>query len=241
MKKLVMVATMAICGAVFAASEYQVYDFTMNVETTKAKGMTETACGDEYIYRDAGKQKIKGIIAGCGCASILANGSCQNALVILWNETTHSQITNAEFATWIVQRIAKKNNKVEHIAKIVTDEFEVMLGGIGTYSINKNDANLDHVNTINGKFGGFANAPYHVIYGSCSACAATPDIINQSEATTICDCACEISDDAATTPYFGTYTIKYNKNKSAKTSKNGISNASFGAPAYVNVMLGFED
>ena len=230
MKKLIMVATMAMAGAVFAASEYMVYDFVMSAKTTKAKGVTQTACGDDYVWRDKGSQKVRGIIAGCGCASIFANGSCDNALVLLWNETTKQQITNYTFSTWVVQRIGKKGEKAEHIARIETDEFEVTLAGLGTY---KNDRVA-----VSGDFAGMASAPYYVTLGSCTACGSTPDTEDQTVALAPCtDGACTASTTGNATPFYGSYSLKYNAKKSANTSKNGISSKSLGTPAYVEITL----
>ena len=234
MKKLIVIA-LAICGmSVMAASEYMVYDFTMSAKTTKAKGKTSTSCGDEYVWRDSGAQKVRGVIAGCGCPSILANGSCENALVLLWNETTKQQITNYTFSTWVVQRIGKKGEKAEHMAKIETDEFEVTLAGLGTYK-------SDHV-SVSGNFAGVAAAPYLLTRGSCTACAVTPDTEDQTVAVAPCeDGICTAADNSDTTPFYGSYSLKYNQSKSKKASKSGITAKVLGTPAYVDIESGFFD
>lgn len=234
MKKLVMIAAVALSLGAFAASEYMVYDFTMNVKTTKAKGTTTTSCGDTYVWRDTGAQRVRGVIAGCGCASVFANGSCDNALVLLWNETTKQQITNYTFSTWIVQRIGKKGEKAEHIAKIECDDFEVTLAGTGTY---KND----HV-SVSGNFAGIASAPYWTTLASCTACSVTPGSEDQTVALAPCENGtCTAATDSDITPFYGTYSLKYNSSKSAKVSKKGISAKLLGTPAYVDVDSGFFD
>lgn len=73
MKKLIMIV-LAACGISAMANEYQVYDFAMSLKTTAAKGKVTTSCGDSYVWRDGKSMKIRGIIAGCGCGAILANG-----------------------------------------------------------------------------------------------------------------------------------------------------------------------
>ena len=237
MKKLIVIGMLALGATCFGASEYQVYDFALNVKTTKAKAKAKTSCGDDYIYREAGSRKLLGIVAGCGCGAIKADGSCENALVLIWDSTSKTQITNAVLNKWIVQRIGKKGTVVEHMAEIETENFKITLGGLGSYSISKTDANLDKVSTISGHFAGYCSAPYLTILGSCSACGFDPGSVEQTTALTVCDCACSDAAEADTTPYYGTYVIKYNSAKSKKTSKNGISNASLGVPSYVKINL----
>lgn len=236
MKKVIMTVAAMCSFMAFAASEYMVYDFTMKAKTTKAKGVVETACGDEYVYREGPNSMIiRGVIAGCGCPSILANGSCDNALILLWNEATQKQITNYTFSTWIVQRIGKHGEKVEHMAKIECEDFEVTLAGIGTYR-------NDRININGAKFAGTAKAPYLVTKGSCSACVVTPDTEDQSSAVAPCeDGVCTDADNSDITPFYGDYTLTYNTKKSKKTSKTGISAKNLGVPAYVNVDAGFFD
>lgn len=231
MKKLIVIAV-ALCSFVtFAASEYMVYDFALVAKTTRAKGVKDTSCGNEYVWRDSASLRIRGIIAGCGCNSILANGSCDNALVLLWNENTKTQITNFTFNTWIIQRIGKSGEKVEHIAKIKCDDFEVMLGGLGSYLRN-------HM-FVTGHFGGFALAPYLVTLGSCNACMSTPDSLQQSIALAPCeDGACTESTTSENTPFFGTYSLRYNTSKSARTTAYGISSSTLGTPVYVDINKG---
>ncbi len=237
MKKLIIAAAFAafsVAGA-YAASEYMVYDFTLVAKTTKAKGATSASCGDEYVYRDgAATQRIRGIIAGCGCESILADGVCNNALVLLWNETTGKQIVDYTMSTWVVQRIGKNGTKAEHMAKIECENFEATFAGIGMYK--------NGIVNVNGNFAGTAPAPYLVTKGSCSACSSTPDTEDQTMALAPCDDgACEDAENAAVTPFYGKYTLKYNKSKSSKTSKNGVSAKSLGTPDYVDIDEGFFD
>lgn len=249
MKKLIVIM-LAVCGLSVAASEYMVYDFTMTAKTTKAKGVTTCgkttncgACGEcgfdetassQYVWRDKASYKIRGIIAGCGCASILANGSCDDALVLLWNETTKQQITNFTFSTWIVQRIGKKGASSEHIAKIETDDFEVTLGGLGEYK--------KHHTKISGNFAGVAAAPYLVTPGLKSVCYEEPGTSEQSSALAPCEDGCGEAENADVTPYFGSYTLKYNSKKSKKVAKkNNLTAKALGCPSYVDINLGLSD
>lgn len=225
----------ALCSFVtFAASEYMVYNFSMVANTTVGKGKTTTSCGDSYVWRTAMTQRIKGIIAGCGCQSILADGSCENALVLLWNETTKTQITNFTFSTWVVQRIGKTGEKAEHIAVIKCDDFEITLGGFGQY---KND----HV-TVSGMAAGVATAPVFTTLGKCNACAIEPDSTDQTVALAPCkNGVCEASANADITPFAGRYTLKYNSILSKTVSKNGISSNTLKTPVYVDINKGFFD
>ena len=225
------------------AGTYQVYDFTMTVKTTKGKGAVETSCGDTYVWRDSGTQKIQGIVAGCGCGAVNADGVCENALVLLWNTTTKTQITNIEMTTWIVQRIGKSGEKVEHIAQITSDDFTVMLAGLGAYKTDKRDANLDCVKNVSGNFAGYAVAPYFLTKGYTSCCApAVPDSEDQTMAVSVCnEGVCTAATNGDVTPFYGTYSLKYNSTKSSNCSKKGISSTTLKTPAYVDISKGTFD
>lgn len=234
MKKMIMMA-LAVCGMTVMAAEYQVYDLVMNVKTTTAKGKVTTSCSGEYVWRDGKTHKIQGIIAGCGCGAILADGSCENALVLLWDATTKTQISNEVITAWTVQRIGKKGEKCEHMASFACDDFEVTLAGLGTYK-------PPYLKRLSGNFAGFAKAPWLITAGSCTACSVTPGSEDQTMAAALCeDDLCTTADNSDFTPMYGTYTIKYNASKSKKVSKSGISAKALGCPAYVVVDEGFFD
>ena len=232
MKKLIMIV-LAACGISLMASEYQVYDFAMTLKTTAAKGKVTTSCGDSYVWRESKNMKIRGVIAGCGCGAILANGVCANARVLLWNETTKQQISNDVISAWVVQRIGKKGEKVEHMATLKADDFELALAGFGSWKGQS-------LKSLSGNCAGIATAPWLVPAGSCTACGETP--IDQSIAVAPCeDGICTEADDSDITPMYGNYVLKYNTSKSKKISKNGISAKLLGCPSYVNVNEGSFD
>ena len=226
---------LAACGISVMASEYQVYDFAMAIKTTAAKGKVTTSCGDAYVWREGKSMKIRGVIAGCGCGAILANGVCENALVLLWNETTRQQISNDVISAWVVQRIGKKGEKAEHMASFKADDFELTLAGFGSWK-------GEYLKTLSGNCAGVATAPWLVTAGSCTACGVTPDSTDRSMAVAPCeDGVCTEADDSDITPMYGNYVLKYNASKSKKISKSGISAKLLGCPAYVVVDEGFFD
>lgn len=233
-----MIAMAAMCCGAFGGI-YQVYDFTMDVKTTKAKGVNSASCGLDYFYRDKTTVKIQGLIAGCGCGAINADGSVQNPYVVMWNATTKTQITNIELTAWIVQRINKNGSTVEHIADITTDDFHVMLGGFGPYKENTKDSTLSYISSISGKFGGYANAPFYNTKEVSKCCGySTPASTDQTMAVPICeDGTCSVTDNSDITPFFGVYTLKYNSSKSAKAAKYGINEKNLGLPSYVKLEL----
>ena len=243
MKKLV---TMAICalgmtiGAVAAETQYKVYDLTIGLKAAKAGGVTSTSCGDDYIYRVKGSRKLQGVIAGCGCLAMAGDETCENFQLYLWDATTKTQLTNFTFTTGILQRIAKKGDSVEHFLTIEVadpdgEKFVLQLAGFGTYKASKVDAKYDTM-AVSGGVTGTVDAPYKTILGSCTACSVTPDVTEQTQAVAICEeGVCTASDTSDVSPVYGSYTMKYNASKAAKCEKKGISKATLGLPAYVEL------
>ena len=243
MKKLITVilCTMAMAiGAVAAETQYKVYDLAIGLKAAKAGGITSTSCGDDYVYRVKGSRKIQGVIAGCGCLAMAGDETCENFQIYLWDVTTKTQLTNFTFTTGILQRIGKKGEAVEHFVTIEVadpdgEKFVLQLAGFGTYKASKVDANYDTM-AVSGGVTGTVDAPYKTILGSCSACAVTPDTVEQTQAVAVCeDGVCTQSDTSDISPVYGSYTMKYNGSKAAKCEKKGISKATLGLPAYVEL------
>lgn len=243
MKKLIAMACCALAfgfGAVAAETQYKVYDVTMTLKTTKAGGQTSTSCGDTYTWRTKGTRKVQGVIAGCGCIAAAGDPSCSNFQIYFWDATSKTQLTNFTYTTELLQRIGKKGEQVEQfVTFVVTDpdgeKFELQLAGLGTYKASKVDAKYDTM-TASGSVTGVMDAPYNVTLGSCSACSVTPDTVDQTQAVMVCEeGTCTEADNSDTTVVFGTYSFRYNSGKSAKCEKKGISKATLGLPAYVNL------
>lgn len=243
-------ALCAVFGMAAFAGEYQVYKFQFNAKTTAAKGiLADGCCGDssEYCYRDKQTVKIQGILAGCGCKAIQANGVCDNAILYMWDATHKVAITNVSSVTlpWIVQRISKKANVIEHFSTLkatygVDDQygFEVTLTGFGSYKDNTKDSNGSYVASIDGNFAGVATAPWYFKLGKCTACSVEPN----TEMPTVAFDTCENCSDGLTesaysdiTPFYGTYSVRYDSSKSKACSKNGLSQKNLGLPSYVGL------
>ena len=243
MKKLIMAAVCAMAmavGAVAAETQYKVYDLSIGLKAAKAGGVTSTSCGDDYVYRVKGSRKLQGVIAGCGCLAMAGDETCENFQIYLWDATTKTQLTNFTFTTGILQRIGKNGELVEHFVTLeVTDpdgeKFALQLAGFGTYRASKVDPNYDTM-AVSGGVTGTVDAPYKTIHGSCSACSVTPDTVEQTQAVAICeDGVCTQSDTSDISLVYGSYAMKYNSSKSAKCEKKGISKATLGLPAYVEL------
>ena len=115
------------------------------------------------------------------------------------------------------------------------EKFELALAGFGTYSASKKDAEYDTI-SVSGGVTGIADAPYKVIRGSCNACGQTPDTVVQTQASTVCEDGIRTeSDTSDVTPVYGSYSMKYNKSKSAKAEKYGATAKVLGLPSYVKV------
>lgn len=241
MKKIVigLLAIAAVFGVQGASTTYKVYDVTMTMKTTKAGKMVAGDCGDEWLARERGSKKIKGVIAGCGCLAALADPECENFKMYFWDETTKTQLTNFEFRVEIMQRIGRKSNVTENINIFSnTQEFESMfiyMGGFGSYSDSKLGFDYDHM-SASGNIVGYMEAPVKLIKGDCNACAPTPDEVVVSTAIAVCeDGTCTESELAEITAVCGSYTIKFNQSKATKCSKKGISASALGLPKYVDI------
>ena len=113
------------------------------------------------------------------------------------------------------------------------EKFELMLAGFGTYSASKKDAEYDTI-SVSGGVTGIADAPYKTIRGSCNVCGQTPDTVVQTQAAAVCeDGICTESNTSDVTPVYGSYSMKYNKSKSAKAEKYGANAKTLGLPSYV--------
>ena len=240
MKKIILSALVAL-GCVMGASastQYKVYDVKMSLKTTKAGGMVATACGDAYAYRVKSSRRIEGVIAGCGCLAMAGDPTCDAFETYFWDATTKTQLTNYTWKTELLQRIDKTGKTVEQVVTFVVEDqdgeqFELTLTGFGMYSASKKGAEYDTI-SVNGGVTGIVDAPYKVIRRSCAVCDETPDTVVQTQAMTVCeDGICTESDMSDVTPVYGSYSMKYNKSKSAKAEKYGATPKVLGLPSYV--------
>lgn len=244
MKKIILSALVAL-GCVVCASastQYKVYDVKMSLKTTKAGGTVATACGDTYTHRVKSSRKIEGVIAGCGCLAMAGDPTCDGFKMYFWDATTKTQLTNYTWKTELLQRIDKTGKVVEQVVTFVVEdqdgeEFELALAGFGTYSVSKKGAEYGTV-SVSGGVTGIVDAPYKTTRGSCGACNEMPDTVVQTQAAAVCeDGICTESDTSDVTPVYGSYSMKYNKSKSAKAEKFGATAKTLGLPSYVK----FED
>lgn len=242
MKKTLIIALLAGLGfGALAETQYKVYDVKMTLKTTKAGGIAATSCGDNYVYRVPGSRTIHGVIAGCGCIAMAGDESCENFEVYFWDATTKTQLTNFTFKTELLQRIGKKGEYVEQFVTFTVEDpdgekFELQLvSAQGRYAASKKDPIYDTI-SVNGHVTGTVDAPYKTTLGSCTACAVTPDTVDQTQAVAVCEeGVCTPSDTSDVTTAHGTYSMKYNASKSKKAEKNGITAKTLGLPVYVKL------
>jgi len=241
----------ALCAmlgmAAYAAGEtYHVYKFQFNVKTTDGKGVTALCGCDEYAFREKRAVTIQGILAGCGCEAIQANGVCKNAILYMWDATRKLPIKNVEMTIpWTVQRVGKKATGIEHFAGMKATygeddrySFEINMAGFGNYKESSKDVKLNYVSGIEGNFAGVATAPYVIKARTCTACYAEPDELFVTTAFETCVSCGEESLLEATykdlTPFFGAYKVVYNASLSKSASKNGLEALVKSLPKYVS-------
>lgn len=191
----------------------QVYEFTLTLKSTAgAIGNSSLPCGDcetDGSYRKAKTVKIKGVLWGCECKSIVESKRYSSPTedgCIFWNETA-KQVIAADFAWDLLGRIDKRANKVEGSWTISTDNGLVSIrgGGIGTVKDSSvgADCNLSNtvVKAISGSCGGWLPAPIiiaeHGTPGECSYCSitpGTPDVYKMVPSLSLCG-GCDLCGD----------------------------------------------
>lgn len=228
-------AAMLAAGSYAADTAYKVYDVAISLKTTKAGKTVAADCGEEYAYRERGTRKIKGVVAGCGCLTMLADPTCSNFKIYFWDETSKTQITNFEFSVSLAQRIGKKQTTFEHMATLaVEDGTDLLMAGFGTYRRSKSGANYDTA-TASGNVVGLMAAPY--VAGKQSCCGEEVEAV-QTKAFEVCvDGSCSEASDSGLTPAYGSYTMKPNTSKASKCAKKGVTAKNLGLPSYVDFRI----
>lgn len=213
-KLLVFAAAMTIVGGAFAqcADEPEdkdcamVYDLKLSVQTTVPnykETYTGNPCGDDTIavncFRKKGKASLEGLLWTCECAC----NALEEAELILWDKKAKEEV-DADMEWQFVNIIGKKQKEVEAAWVLAFEDGEVMGAGFGKY-----DKKKKRVKSIKGYFAGSAEPPVCYDY----ECEEIP------AAAYICTDLSEPITDLPTVA-FGKWSVKYNKSKSKKMTKD---------------------
>jgi len=187
------------------------YDVAISVKTTGAKSKkVKVECDDpeKVCYRVTSSKSFKGIYASCGCEC----DDFKGAVLYLWNTKEKLIYAFGEPVTWSkLWRIGKPSSKdgagtdVEADLTFDGGAFSFWAQGFGKFDVSKG-----HVQKINGSLVGNLFAPM---------CAVSCD---DDIPALVWDCDGVADDAAENTVAFGTWSMKYNKTKSAKLANSNV-------------------
>ena len=264
MKKLLMTLTSVLSAGVIYA-DAQFYEMELTVKTTKTRSgkVSGIACdcrtdleaeADGNLYRKQGTVKIKGVIWGCDCGTLIKGERFTKKTepfgYLFWNVTDRKWLNVT--LTWpIANRIDKKANKTEVVWMLTSNDpelpFHLVGSGFGTLkdTVSKNPCKLVTSRFVQIK-GGFAGwmAPDAVVTTKataeeCSWCEkipGTPEVSAVAKGWTVC-ADCSASDLNAGSAAYGNWKIKYNATASEKLEGATEVTEAYAFPAYVKAAM----
>ena len=241
MKKLMTILGLALSTA-SAFADAQLYEMQLTVKTTltKSGSVKMVACDcrtdESGLYRTQGTMKIKGVIWGCDCGTLLKGEpyvSPTNVYgYIFWNETT-KQPLGVKLEWPIGNRITASAKKAEVVWKLYSEDgtFFLVGSGFGTIkdTVSKDPCYLvtSWFPSLSGSFAGWvmpdavvtsAGTPEEC--GWCKKIPATPSVSEIAKGWGIC-AECSPNTTNLASAAFGTWKIKYNAKISKKLENAG--------------------
>lgn len=247
MKKLMIAAAAAaMIGGAFA--DAQVYEYKLNLTTTKCASGKATRntywttqagydAGDAVTYRVKTSLVVQGVTWGCYCPESLAgtwgtvcgNGNSSFGIVF-WSKTADSflvdQYDDTKFEWAFLNRIGKKGNEVEFALNLLpNDEAEISSEVVG----DEFALTLAGMGKLNGSAcGEYIKSAKGSVAGYivpdvtvCTYCTTTP-----CEVYEFCvDCCAHQTPfdmDDGMSVAFGTFTMKYNASASKKLKTQAL-------------------
>ena len=263
MKKILMTLTSVLSASALYA-DAQFYEMDIAVKTTKTRSgavksvacdcRTDLAAGG--LYRKEGTVKIKGVIWGCDCGTLIKGIPFTNKSApfgyFFWNVTDQKPL-NVTLSWPIANRIDTKATKAEVVWILSSEDealpFYIVGSGFGTLkdTVTKDPCKLltSWFVSLSGNFAGWM-APGAVVTSKgtpetctwCEKIAGTPEVSSVAKGLAICgDCrAC--SDGNIGSAAYGTWKIKYNASISAKLQKAAAVTDVYAFPPYVRSLMG---
>lgn len=256
MKKMTMIAAAML--SLSALADAQLYEVQLTVKTTTtASGQARMVACDcrtdkDSIYRKQGNVKIKGVIWGCDCGTLIKEQPFTSPTepfgYFFWNETSRKPL-NVKLTWQICNRIDKTARKAEAVWTLTSEDgtFNITCAGFGTIkdTVTKKPCMLvaSWFPSLNGNLAGWM-APGAVVTtkateGTCTWCekvAGTSEVTATASGWGICsDCteSSKVSGSAAS----GTWRIKYNA-RASKTLENSTSILeAYRFPDYVKAVM----
>lgn len=241
MKKLLLTGLAALSTAALFASP-MVYEVTIKAKTTVAKsGKISADCyangaKSDVTYRKQGNISIKGLIWVCDCDSMLGPLGFTRTTddgCFFWDETNGKPLYKGTVAWPVLHRIDNKMKKAEGVMELAADGWHLMLAGIGRAESFTNS--VGRLIMLKGNIAGYRTAPTWrwTEYGApCTFCdSGTADIQYEDTALAWPICSCSAPSDF--TFVSGTWSIKFNKQLSAKLNDATEITSIYQFPGYV--------
>lgn len=260
MKKLIMALTSVLtAGALYADAQFYEMDLTVKTTKTRTGKVSGIACdcrtdieaeAGGNLYRKEGSVKIKGVIWGCDCGTLIKGERFTKKSepfgYLFWNVTNRKWL-NVTLTWQIANRIDKKATKTEVVWMLTSNDpelpFHLIGSGFGTLkdTVTKNPCKLATSRFVQIK-GGFAGwmAPDAVVTTKataeeCSWCEkipGTPEVTAVAKGWSIC-ADCSASDENAGSAAYGNWKIKYNASASERLESANEVTEAYAFPAYV--------
>lgn len=256
MKKLMMIAAALV--SLSALADAQLYEVQLSVKTTKTmSGEAKMIACDcrtdkDTVYRKQGTVKIKGVIWGCDCGTLIKGEPYTTSTApfgyFFWNESSKKPL-NVKLEWPICNRIDKTARKAEAVWTLTSEDgtFNLTCAGFGTIkdTVSKEPCKLvtSWFTSLSGNFAGWM-APGAVVTtkateGTCTWCEKIPGTEEKTATARgwgICS-ECSESSEQAGSAASGTWRIKYNA-KASRTLQNSTSiKEAYKFPEYVKAVM----
>ncbi len=269
MKKLIMALTSVLtAGALYADAQFYEMDLTVKTTKTRSGKVNGIACDCRTdneaeaagnLYRKEGSVKIKGVIWGCDCGTLIKGERFTKKSepfgYLFWNVTNRKWL-NVTLTWQIANRIDKKATKTEVVWMLTSNDPELPFHLIGSgFGTLKDTVTSDPCRLATSRFvqvkGSFAGwmAPDAVVTTKataeeCSWCEkipGTPEVTAVAKGWSIC-ADCSASDENAGSAAYGNWKIKYNASASERLESANEVTEAYAFPAYVkSAMDGAEE
>lgn len=261
MKKLMIMLSLAAM-AMGARADAQFYEMDLTVKTTVTKSgkvkMVACDCRTDTntLYRKQGNVKIKGVIWGCDCGTLIKGEpytSSTNAYgYFFWNVTTKKPL-NVKLDWLVNNRIDSTAKKAEVVWTLTSTDglFSLTGAGFGTIkdTVTKDPCKMvtSWFPSLNGSFAGWmlpgAIVTTAATDDGCSWCGkvkGTEEVSAAAPGWGICsDCAA--CTDMTGSAAYGTWKIKYNARVSKKLDDKKLNitkiTEAYSFPDYVKAVM----
>lgn len=260
MKKLMMAGLLFMAGAALADAQFYEMQLTVKTTVTKSGKVKMVACDcrtdTNTLYRKQGSVKIKGVIWGCDCGTLIKGVEYTSPTnpfgYFFWNETTKTPL-NVKLKWLTCNRIDASAKKVEAVWQLSMEDGTFLLTGSGfgavkdTVDYSQKPCKLvtSYFTQLSGNFAGWmmpgAIVTAKATAGTCTWCSKIPgtaEVTASANGWGICSIAGSCTDsDYKDSAAYGTWKIKYNAKASKLLERSTKVTDAYAFPAYVKAVM----